>query len=96
MLADAATVARFQDDLRLLPRYVMSMCTWQLGRVKSAVGTSPWTHPELLGSSRRVAATKEMLPRRLDGLDLGLLDHLVHARCRAGAVTGQNLFEGIT
>ncbi|KUI01174.1 stress responsive protein [Mycolicibacterium acapulense] len=41
---DAATVARFEDDLRLLPRYVTSICTWQLSRVESAVGTSPWTH----------------------------------------------------
>ncbi len=41
---DEATVARFEDDLRLLPRYVTSICTWQLSRVESAVGTSPWTH----------------------------------------------------
>jgi hypothetical protein len=41
---DGASVARFEDDLRLLPRYVTSICSWQLGRVESAVGTSPWTH----------------------------------------------------
>jgi hypothetical protein len=41
---DKATVARFEDDLRLLPRYVTSIRTWQLSRVESAVGTSPWTH----------------------------------------------------
>lgn len=41
---DDATVARFEDDLRLLPRYVTSICTWQLSRVESAVGASPWTH----------------------------------------------------
>lgn len=41
---DPATVARFEDDLRLLPRYVTSIRTWQLSRVQSAVGTSPWTH----------------------------------------------------
>ncbi|OBG15675.1 stress responsive protein [Mycolicibacterium celeriflavum] len=41
---DDATVARFEADLRLLPRYVTSICTWQLSRVESAVGTSPWTH----------------------------------------------------
>lgn len=39
-----ATVARFEDDLRLLPRYVTSIATWQLSPVDSAVGTSPWTH----------------------------------------------------
>lgn len=42
--SDEATVARFEDDLRLLPRYVTSICAWQLSRVESAVGTSPWTH----------------------------------------------------
>lgn len=41
---DEAAVARFEDDLRLLPRYVTSICTWQLSRVESAIGTSPWTH----------------------------------------------------
>jgi hypothetical protein len=41
---DEATVTRFEDDLRLLPHYVTSICTWQLSRVESAVGTSPWTH----------------------------------------------------
>lgn len=41
---DEAMVARFEDDLRLLPRYVRSICTWQLSRVESATGTSPWTH----------------------------------------------------
>jgi Stress responsive A/B Barrel Domain len=41
---DEATVARFEDDLRLLPRYVTSICTWQLSHVESAVGASPWTH----------------------------------------------------
>jgi hypothetical protein len=37
-------VRRFEDDLRLLPRYVASIATWQLSRVESAVGTSVWTH----------------------------------------------------
>jgi hypothetical protein len=41
---DEATMKRFEDDLRLLPRYVTSICTWQLSRVESAIGTSPWTH----------------------------------------------------
>ncbi|KUH81160.1 MULTISPECIES: Dabb family protein [unclassified Mycobacterium] len=42
--SDEAILRRFEDDLRLLPRYVTSICTWQLSRVDSAVGTSPWTH----------------------------------------------------
>ena len=33
-----------EDDLRLLPRYVTSIHSWQLSRVESATGTSPWTH----------------------------------------------------
>ncbi len=41
---DDDTVSRFEDDLRLLPRYVTSICSWQLSRVDSAIGTSPWTH----------------------------------------------------
>ncbi|BBY18255.1 Dabb family protein [Mycolicibacterium litorale] len=38
------TVRSFEDDLRLLPRYVRSIHSWQLSRVEDAVGTSPWTH----------------------------------------------------
>lgn len=41
---EEAVVRRFEDDLRLLPRYVTSIATWQLSRVDSAVGASPWTH----------------------------------------------------
>jgi hypothetical protein len=40
----AALVEQFENDLRLLPRYVRSIHTWQLSRVEEAVGTSPWTH----------------------------------------------------
>jgi hypothetical protein len=42
--SDEATVKRFEDDLRLLPNYVPAITAWQLSRVESAVGTSPWTH----------------------------------------------------
>ncbi|WP_193044815.1 Dabb family protein [Mycolicibacterium baixiangningiae] len=42
--ADEATVRRFEDDLRLLPRYVRTIHSWQLSRVAEAIGTSPWTH----------------------------------------------------
>jgi hypothetical protein len=38
------TVRRFEDDLRLLPRYVRTIHSWQLSRAEDAVGTSPWTH----------------------------------------------------
>jgi hypothetical protein len=42
--SDEVVVKRFEDDLRLLPRYVPSITAWQLSRVESAVGASPWTH----------------------------------------------------
>jgi len=42
--SDEATVKRFEDDLRLLPRYVPAITAWQLSRVECAVGASPWTH----------------------------------------------------
>ncbi|GAB7070475.1 Dabb family protein [Mycobacterium hodleri] len=41
---DGATVARFEDDLRLLTRYVSTITEWQLSPVESAVGASVWTH----------------------------------------------------
>jgi hypothetical protein len=41
---DEASIARFEDDLRLLPRYVPTITAWQLSRVESAIGQSPWTH----------------------------------------------------
>jgi Stress responsive A/B Barrel Domain len=37
-------VARFEDELRLMPRYVKTITAWQLSRVDEAVGTSQWTH----------------------------------------------------
>jgi hypothetical protein len=37
-------VARFEDDLRLMPRYVNTITAWQLSRVDEPVGTSDWTH----------------------------------------------------
>jgi hypothetical protein len=39
-----STVARFEADLRMLTRYVSSITAWQLSRVETAIGTSPWTH----------------------------------------------------
>jgi len=41
---DADTVARFEDELASMPRYVRTIKAWQLSRVDDAIGTSPWTH----------------------------------------------------
>jgi hypothetical protein len=41
---DSHIVARFEDDLRLMPRYVNTITAWQLSRVDEPVGTSEWTH----------------------------------------------------
>lgn len=40
----ADTVARFERDLRSMPRYVPAMTAWQLSRVTEPVGATPWTH----------------------------------------------------
>ncbi len=37
-------LARFEADLAAMPRYVSTITTWQLSRVETATGTSPWTH----------------------------------------------------
>lgn len=42
--SDTRAVARFEDELRLMPRYVRTISAWQLSRVESAIGTSEWTH----------------------------------------------------
>ena len=63
---DDSTVARFEDDLSLLPRYVTSICSWQLSRVESATGTSQWTH------------VFEQEFRDLDGLTGPYLMHPIH------------------
>lgn len=41
---DAHTIARFENDLRLMPRYVKTITAWQLSRVDEPVGTTQWTH----------------------------------------------------
>jgi Stress responsive A/B Barrel Domain len=38
------TIARFEDELRSMPRYVNTIIAWQLSRVDEAIGTSQWTH----------------------------------------------------
>lgn len=37
-------VVRFEADLAAMPRYVHTITSWQLSRVDTAIGTSPWTH----------------------------------------------------
>lgn len=64
--SDEKTIARFEDDLRLLPRYVPSITAWQLSRVESAIGQSPWTH------------VFEQEFRDLDGLMGPYLMHPIH------------------
>ena len=41
---DGDTIARFEDELRLMPRYVKTITAWQLSRVEQAIGTQEWTH----------------------------------------------------
>jgi Stress responsive A/B Barrel Domain len=41
---DIDTVARFEEELRLMPQYVNTITAWQLSRVDKPVGTSRWTH----------------------------------------------------
>lgn len=38
------SIARFEDELRSMPRYVHTITGWQLSRVEEAVGASAWTH----------------------------------------------------
>ncbi len=42
--AGTDNVGRFEDELRLVPRYVNTITAWQLSRVDVPVGTTPWTH----------------------------------------------------
>jgi hypothetical protein len=41
---DGQIVARFEDELRLMPRYVNTITAWQLSRVDEPVGPTQWTH----------------------------------------------------
>ncbi|BDB41836.1 MULTISPECIES: Dabb family protein [Mycobacterium] len=40
----AATLARFEDELRSIPRHVHTITAWQLSRAAATVGATPWTH----------------------------------------------------
>ncbi|WP_235681287.1 Dabb family protein [Tomitella gaofuii] len=42
--AEPAEVARFEHDLLAMPRHMPSIRAWNLGRVDSACGPTPWTH----------------------------------------------------
>jgi hypothetical protein len=42
--ADAASVARFERDLALMPRFIPAIRAWQLSHVREAVGDCEWTH----------------------------------------------------
>ncbi|TMS51517.1 Dabb family protein [Mycobacterium sp. DBP42] len=41
---EAETVAAFESELLMMPRYVPTIAAWQLSRVEQAIGTSDWTH----------------------------------------------------
>ncbi|OBG63899.1 stress responsive protein [Mycobacterium sp. E3298] len=41
---DVDTVARFEDELTSMPRFIPTIRAWQLSRVDDAVGASRWTH----------------------------------------------------
>lgn len=41
---EAATVAAFERELAMMPRYVPTITAWQLSQVAEAIGTSQWTH----------------------------------------------------
>ena len=41
---DPSTLARFEDELFSMARYIPAIRTWQLSRVDEAIGTSQWTH----------------------------------------------------
>jgi Stress responsive A/B Barrel Domain len=38
------TMARFEEELSSMPRFVPAIRAWQLSRVDDAIGTSQWTH----------------------------------------------------
>ncbi len=41
---DPSTVARFEDELSSMARYIPAIRAWQLSHVDNAIGTSRWTH----------------------------------------------------
>ncbi|MET9215003.1 MULTISPECIES: Dabb family protein [unclassified Nocardia] len=61
-----ATVDRFEADLLRMPRYIPTMLSWRLSRVRRGIGSVPWTH------------VWEQEFTDLDGLDGPYLMHPVH------------------
>lgn len=41
---EAETVAAFESELLMMPRFVPTIAAWQLSRVEQAIGSSNWTH----------------------------------------------------
>jgi len=41
---DPSTVARFENELCSMARYIPAIRAWQLSRVDDAIGSSQWTH----------------------------------------------------
>ncbi|BBX27809.1 hypothetical protein GCM10009632_03500 [Mycolicibacterium alvei] len=41
---EAETIAAFESELSMMPRYVPTITAWQLSRVEQTIGTSEWTH----------------------------------------------------
>ncbi len=41
---DDATVVRFEGELAAMPGFVSTIQAWQLSRVESSLGSSPWSH----------------------------------------------------
>lgn len=94
--SDAAAVKRFEEDLRLLPRYVPSITAWQLSRVESAVGASPWTHvfEQEFGNLEGLMGSYLMHPIHWAYVDrwfdpecpeVIVRDRVCHSFCRIGA-----------
>lgn len=41
---DDTTVAAFEHELTMMPRYISSIVAWQLSRAETSIGTTDWTH----------------------------------------------------
>jgi hypothetical protein len=41
---DPSALARFEDELSSMARYIPAITAWQLSRVDEAIGSSQWTH----------------------------------------------------
>jgi hypothetical protein len=93
---DAQVVARFEDELRLMPRYVKTITAWQLSRVDEPIGTSKWTHvfeqeftdlDGLMGPYLMHPVHWAMVDRWFDPEcpEVIVRDRVCHSFCRIGA-----------